>query len=99
MAGVAGITCITVHATRRFAVATGVAVTGYRTGTTTAAYRIQGWRVRGVRAWCQLIMRHPRIRTAQASRRLSAVHLESSIVELRLRFWLQCCKSDENIYI
>lgn len=81
--GVAGVTRVAVHAARRLAVAAGVTVTGHRADTTTAvAHCIQGRRVRGVRARCQLVVRHPRIRATQAPRRLSAVHLESAVAEL-----------------
>lgn len=43
--GVAGVTCVTVHAARCLAIAAGVAVTGHRTGTAAVAHRIQGRRV------------------------------------------------------
>lgn len=77
MACVAGVARVAVHAARRLAVAAGVAVTGHRTGAAAAAaHRVQRWRIRGVRARCQLIVRHSRVRAAEASRRLSTVHLE-----------------------
>lgn len=66
VASVARVTRVTVHAARRLAVATGVAVSGYRAGpaAATATHRVQRRRVRRVRAWCQLVVRHPRICTA-----------------------------------
>lgn len=77
VAGVARVTRVTVHAARRLAVATGVAVSG--PAAATATHRVQRRRVRRVRAWCQLVVRHPRICAAQTSRRLSTVQLENII--------------------
>lgn len=75
VAGIARVAGVAVHAAGRLAVAAGVTVTGHRAG----AHRVQGRRVRRVRAWCQLVVRHSRICTAQASRRLPAVHLKSFV--------------------
>lgn len=81
MAGIARVTRVTVHAARRLAVTAGVAVPGHRAGSAAATntHGVQGRRIGRVRAWCQFIMRHPRICAAQTSRRLSTVHLENII--------------------
>lgn len=80
VAGVAGVAGVAVHAARRLAVAAGVAVADHR-----AAHRVEGRRVRRVRARRQLVVRHPGVRATQATRRLATVHLQSFGRSLRTR--------------
>lgn len=77
-AAVAPIACVTVHAARgRFAVAARVTVPRHRAGSAiTPHHGVQRWRIGGIRARRQFLVRHSWICSAQASWRVSSVRLE-----------------------